>query len=379
MAPSAQAHKRAHSLLLFEKLLNLRDSASPLTLILDSLEQSAEPLLHEFMRRAKLERAKIVFVSFATIKKPALADIFIRARGKSLKTLAAEITSHVAPPRPNATKDATPQIQKSLILLDTLNPPSSQTPSHLPAFFAAAIPPTASLVAVYHTDVPTLPAPPPPFPNHQQQQYHHQYHQYQPDPLTLLTHLATAVFRVSGLGQAVAARRARERSLAAPEWGLREGREGVLVGLLLRDGRGGGGGGGGDGNGDGVGVGGWDGDDDGGVVVEMEMRRRSGRAVAETFVLSAPPPRGGGRGGGVVMVLGDHPAFRTAVGEEGGGGEEEMEASFNLGLTEKQRRDREGVVLPYFDAQTEVGGGEGGRILYDMGREDDFDEEEDEI
>jgi elongator complex protein 5 len=40
-------------------------------------------------------------------------------------------------------------------------------------------------------------------------------------------------------------------------------------------------------------------------------------------------------------------------------------------------RDREGVVLPYFDAQK--GGGEGGRILYDMGEEDDFDEEEDEI
>jgi len=35
------------------------------------------------------------------------------------------------------------------------------------------------------------------------------------------------------------------------------------------------------------------------------------------------------------------------------------------------------VVLPYFDAQK--GGGEGGRILYDMGEEDDFDEDEDEI
>ena len=58
MAPSAQAHKRAHSLLLFEKLLNLRDSASPLTLILDSLEQSAQPLVNEFMRRAKVSRSR---------------------------------------------------------------------------------------------------------------------------------------------------------------------------------------------------------------------------------------------------------------------------------------------------------------------------------
>jgi elongator complex protein 5 len=61
-----------------------------------------------------------------------------------------------------------------------------------------------------------------------------------------------------------------------------------------------------------------------------------------------------------------------------------VETTFNLGLTEKQRRDREGVVLPYFDAQREggaAGPGEGGRILYDMGAEDreDFDDEEDEI
>lgn len=54
MAPSAEVHQRTHHRLLFEKLLNLRDSASPLTLVLDTLEQSAKPLLQEFMRRAKV-------------------------------------------------------------------------------------------------------------------------------------------------------------------------------------------------------------------------------------------------------------------------------------------------------------------------------------
>lgn len=54
MAPSAQAHKRSHSLLLLQKLLNLRDSASPLTLVLDTLEQSATPLIDEFITRAKV-------------------------------------------------------------------------------------------------------------------------------------------------------------------------------------------------------------------------------------------------------------------------------------------------------------------------------------
>ena len=56
----------------------------------------------------------------------------------------------------------------------------------------------------------------------------------------------------------------------------------------------------------------------------------------------------------------------------------EIESTFSLGLTDKQKAAREGVVLPYFDAQKGEGG-EGGRILYDMGSEDDFDEEEDEI
>jgi elongator complex protein 5 len=50
-------------------------------------------------------------VSFGTVKKPAQADIFIKARGKSLKALAAEITSHITPPRTTtaASKDALPQ------------------------------------------------------------------------------------------------------------------------------------------------------------------------------------------------------------------------------------------------------------------------------
>lgn len=93
----------------------------------------------------------------------------------------------------------------------------------------------------------------------------------------------------------------------------------------------------------------------------------------------------------MIKLLDEHAAWRAVVAEtetdtETRKGEEAREdagpdVSFSLGLTEKQRRDRAGVVLPYFDAQREegTGAGEGGRILYDMGWEDDFDEEEDEI
>ena len=38
MAPTSNIHARSHSLLLLQKLLNLRDGASPLTLMIDNLE-----------------------------------------------------------------------------------------------------------------------------------------------------------------------------------------------------------------------------------------------------------------------------------------------------------------------------------------------------
>ena len=201
------------------------------------------------------------------------------------------------------------------------------------------------MVAVYHADVPlVLPK---------------GFSEYEPHPLGVLSHLATAVLRVSSLYQAVERRRAQNRSLQEPEWGLREGREGAIIGVKATD----------NGAGD-------------GVVLEMEMRRRSGRAVAEKFVLM---PGGQQTGVSRISLLTDHSLFAPPADANGevfaGANEEEddMQTTFNLGLTEKQRKDREGIVLPYFDAQTDIGAGEGGRILYEMGREDDFDDEEDEI
>lgn len=197
-------------------------------------------------------------------------------------------------------------------------------------------------MATYHADVPLALGP-------------SALSEYEPHPLTVLNHLATTVLRVSSLHQAVEKRRAEDRSLPEPAWGLAEGREGVLVGVK-----------GSTGGSSGV----------RGVVVEMELRRRSGRAVVERFVLEPH-----GSAAGAMSLLSDHPLFAAppGAGDEQGEDEDLAETTFNLGLTEKQRKDREGIVLPYFDAQKDVGGGQGGRILYEMGREDDFDDEEDEI
>ena len=229
-----------------------------------------------------------------------------------------------------------PSIPGVLVLFDTLNPLATTWPSLLPAFLSGIISPVASAVAIYHQDIPFTPT--------------NEFDRHEPHPLSVLSHLATAIFRLSSLHHEVERQRARNRSLQEPEFGLTEGQEGILVGLKGRAGSG------------------------QGYVLEMEMRRRSGRAVIEKFVLLPGEDKGGLAS---LSLLKDHEEFRAPDDE--GHVEEEPESTFNLGLTEKQRRDRERVVLPYFDAQTDIGGGEGGRILYEMGREDDFDEEDDDI
>jgi elongator complex protein 5 len=245
--------------------------------------------------------------------------------------------------------------KETLLIIDTLNTLSTNpsTSFHLSPFLSSLlISPSISLLSTYHLDIP-LPSP------------SHPSNQYTPDALTTLTYLATAILRTATLSHTLARKRARDRSLQEPEFGLREGREGVIVGLK--------------------------GEKVDGMVVEMEIRRKSGRGVVETFVLCPPAPSSGPVKSpelSSVMLLDEHPLYASTPSElgstEGQGGDEEVETTFNLGLTEKQKRDREGVVLPYFDAQKEggaLGAGEGGRILYEMGAEDreDFDDEEDEI
>lgn len=161
----------------------------------------------------------------------------------------------------------------------------------------------------------------------------------------------------------LAQKAARERGNAEPVFGLEQGIEGIISGAEAQGQE--------------------------GLVFELEFRRKSGRGVKEWYFLphgSADVPistqksslANKAMGGERIILLEDHPDWSPKHVEQHADTDELGEGiTFNLGLTERQRQDREGVVLPYFDAQK--GGGEGGRILYDIGAEDDFDEEEDEI
>lgn len=166
---------------------------------------------------------------------------------------------------------------------------------------------------------------------------------------------------VHSVAHLLALKSARDRSLAAPVFGLAEELEGVVIGPSIKS------------RGSKAGM--------NGVVIELEHRRKSGRGVVEWFFLPSQlpeQPTDGEKLREPVMLLDDHPLFTKQMDAPKESLEELSTLTFHLGLTERQKQDREGVVLPYFDAQKPGGVGEGGRILYDMGAEDDFDDEEDE-
>lgn len=240
-----------------------------------------------------------------------------------------------------------------LILIDSINPLLNSKRAnhgfHFPSFLSSLIAPTSpsgkvetSLVVTYHQDVPEPPQP----------------SLYSSPPLSVLTYLATSIITLHSLSHILAEKAARDRSLVPPVFGIEEEQEGVLLGRLDKL----------------TGTGAAE-----GIVIQLEHRRKSGRGVLEWYLLPPASRYSPQHLKEIVTLLDDNILYNPPMERDPGAESEEPTSTFELGLTEKQRRDREGVVLPYFDAQSGDGPGEGGRILYDMGEEDDFDEEEDEI
>ncbi|CAK7241449.1 MAG: hypothetical protein STHCBS139747_002911 [Sporothrix thermara] len=402
---ATRAHSRSsYSVLVLQRLLSLREGVSPLTLVLDTVRESGVPLVEEMLLRAKMTAAKslsspqptAITATTATTEKTRTVyavthlaprrrsphvDVYVERRGQSLEAWQAAIMQAVA------------GAPRALVVVDSVCQLARQDPLRTAALVSSLVAPTVSVVGLYHmegaSDSAIMSGTSP-------------LVRGKPHPLRALCHLATAVLRVQPLHEEVARKRARDRAEEPPTFGWAAG-EGWPYGYSDATRRYGsrkellGGGGGG-------GVKGVTGENGGsspgvlarrGLLVSMELRRRSGRAVVEQYVvvLGGPGPwQTGATPCQDVTVMADHPLFAAHDPREdgrggGNGGESnnddddnnEPTSTFNLGLTEKQRRDREGIVLPYFDAQTDIGFGEGGRILYDMGREDDFDDEEDEI
>lgn len=110
-------------------------------------------------------------------------------------------------------------------------------------------------------------------------------------------------------------------------------------------------------------------------VVDIEARRKSGRGVGGLVVMRKKGEEWVAEA--VETVEGwkaeVNMKMDTNVEEEG------FSTTFDLSLTDEQKKKRDEVELPYFDAQKEGGDNRGGRIVYVPEKVDDWDEEEDEI
>ncbi|KAF2993173.1 hypothetical protein E8E13_000715 [Curvularia kusanoi] len=336
--PVNAAQYQRHSLQLISRVLNIRSGASPFTLILDDLNQRAMPLIGELVRRALSRNVNVVAVSFeATRFHPAVCSV--PAYGE-------ETGERILQRIRAALSDA----KESLVVVDSLYELINVKNVDMGALFHLVAGEFAStLVGVYHQD--TIP-----------DQGAHKA--YAPQPLDVFKYMATTVITCKSFAHVLAAKAARERSLPEPTHGLLQGAEGIVQCLDANDRR--------------------------GIVIEAEFRRKSGRPESETYFLRAArqsdynAPSTGTAFGTLrqefVILLDQVPAYRSSETTRlSNATANDMESTFNLGLTDKQKQAREEVILPYFDAQKGEGAGEGGRILYDMGEEDDFDEEEDEI
>ncbi|KAL8707158.1 MAG: hypothetical protein Q9220_007770 [cf. Caloplaca sp. 1 TL-2023] len=362
------ARERAYNTLLLQKILSFRSETSPFTLVLDSVEQSANGLVRSIIRGCEISKTYPILVTPSTLSLPfplspnqtTKTTTHIPSRRLSPHDLKAKIHAAIASstskkillilhPLPTTllSSPANKQINLSTYLLSLLSPPPATAPTTKPTPSPPTPPPKQiSLLITHHTDIP------PPFPQSP----------YVPTAQTTLSYLATTILILHSPAQVLAKKSAAARSLAEPLFGMGEGREGVVKGLC---------GGGSSG--------------EGGVVIEMEFRRKSGRGIHSSFFVPYPSPSATveelWKG---VVVLEDWKSYLAAGGKELEGegeeiNEEDIGGTFNLNLTDRQRKVREGVVLPYYDAQSAEEGGMGGRIVYEMGREDDFDEEEDEI
>ncbi|EPS40698.1 hypothetical protein H072_5425 [Dactylellina haptotyla CBS 200.50] len=344
-------YRRTHNLLLGTRLLCQRGTPSPFTLVLDSLEQSSVPLVEEYISRAKLIRVNIIYVSFVTIRPPKDVSKVIKARGESLDALQKKIIAATSSDKPT---EATKGIQ-NLVVIDSTNSlvslsseGGSKNSISLAYFLSSLLTPSVSILATYHTDIPRI-------------ETSTTGNAYSPDPIELLKYLCTTLITVYSASHIFAQKRALDKSLPPPSFGLDEGVEGSFTSLGANTG--------------------WcdscgPKERSGALIYELEHRRMSGRATAEWFFLMCHPSK---KTKEKLILLEDHPAYNLSIEPPTQDASiDDSDLTFSLGLTAKQKVDRDGVVLPYFDAQNEEGGS-GGRILYVPGREDDWDDEEDEI
>ncbi|EMR09188.1 hypothetical protein PNEG_02527 [Pneumocystis murina B123] len=179
-----------------------------------------------------------------------------------------------------------------------------------------------TLILIYHSSIPLLKS----------------YPVYYPLPSEFLSYISTTIISVHSLSHKIATKNAKDKALITP---LENDSciEGIIVPL--------------------------DSNDTSGIFIDTEHRRKNGKYIHEESVLMIKT--------NVIksIVDIDHFKKKTYIIEKQ---IEDLNINFNLTLTDKQKKQKESVILPHFKSQTIYQ--PESSIFYSPGSEDDLDEED---
>lgn len=280
---------------------------SPLLILSDTILQSAYPLLTHFEECARAEKLKVIRIGYSqrsdvcTITRPSPKT---PSTYKPIDGLISEIESLIR-------SASTSEKHKILLSIPDLNDFLANNPAHLTTFLSALIalsPARISVCAIHHTDLPLL-----------------QYPSHLPSPSTLLGYLATTIITVQSLTHVVAKRTAALKSQISHVDLDLEGKD-ILSPL---------------------------GSNHPTLVLTVESRRKSGRAVFEECVYDSQAQK-------ILVTVpelsialpSDKQKMEEKKAEDAYMGEDEI--GFKIGLTDKQKANRDNYELPHFQAQREA-------------------------
>ncbi|CAA22665.1 hypothetical protein POMI540_3622 [Schizosaccharomyces pombe] len=303
-------------------LLNrcIRD-LSPLTVLKDNLQQTAKPILNYYAKNAASRGIKVLFISYETLEKeaPEGIDCFLYATSwEKVKSLK-ELYEHISSWRT--------QGKQHIVMIDTINPILNTSISSFTMFFGSVLAlGSICFLTSFHKDV-TL----------------ENYPSYLPPCEVFLDFTSTCTVSLIGMQHLSVEHDAKMRSLPNPL--LEELQDDKIISLLGSN-------------------------CETAIVLHVEFRKKSGRIIKESCVL---------KNGKLEPYT---PFEETARGPEPADNQIDFNVSFNLNVSEKERKERDKVFLPYFSAQM-VGSQhkssfvDEGTIIYHADEADDFDEEED--
>ncbi|KAK5778903.1 Elongator subunit IKI1 PWA37_001196 [Arxiozyma heterogenica] len=316
--------------ILLKRIFNLTESSS-FILCIDSMAQTSHGVINEFIHHRNLQsnsnnsnsncnnNSEVIYIAFNSINRPEHATYFINIQDGNINKVSQLIQSSLPPTKHLSSTTTT---SKSLVIIDSLNYLNN---TDLSQFIGSIASPSVTIIAIYHRDVPESLI----F-NQSDNDLLDNY----PSSLELLQFMATTILEISPI-LPNSVHDHHELSDMLEVFNIPRGLNNSVFSLLLVN------------------------------------RRKSGRSLKYNFQIDSKKHEY------ILMNKKDNNTDTNNDNNSSGLETPEMLqglTTFNLTTSEKQKRAKEQVNLPFLEAQQY--GSSGGAIVYEYEKDDDYDEED---